>query len=363
VIAENLRLIRTLIDTIPNPVFFKDARGRYQECNETFARQILGLPRERIIGATVFDLAQAIPRELADQYHAEDTQLLREKKVQVYQSEVQCADAKRRMFQCSKAVVGEGEGVVGIMLDITSILEYQEQLHAKSREIKSFTDTVTHDLRKPLAALKSIFHLLATQSVCTLTEDGDKAVKIGHDAIGYMHDMLDDLLECSRLESGGHKFNPETLDAGAILSLVLECLKYQIEEKKITIHTNCPAHPVVADPKLLTKIFMNLIGNAVSYIGDGPDRRIDISCVSEQGATRFEVRDNGIGIPDDSKPGIFDKFKRGANTSGIPGTGLGLAIVKAAVEMHGGAVRFDSTLGKGAQFCFTIPVGKAHSTA
>ena len=102
---------------------------------------------------------------------------------------------------------------------------------------------------------------------------------------------------------------------------------------------------------------MNLIGNAVSYIGDEPNRSIDISSShnEETNEYMFYIKDTGIGIPKNSQRVIFDKFKRGSNALDQSGTGLGLPIVKSIIEAHNGRIWFESTEGEGTVFNFTLP--------
>jgi len=102
-------------------------------------------------------------------------------------------------------------------------------------------------------------------------------------------------------------------------------------------------------------VFMNLLGNAVSYIGDGPEKRISISAEPAGERVRISVLDTGIGIPEACRSTIFDKFRRGTNVSNTSGTGLGLAIVKGLVEAHGGKVELESSEGEGCRFTFDLP--------
>ena len=122
-LQNNLTFLETLIETIPSPIFLKDRQGRYIGCNDAFARQIVGLPKENIIGKSVFELSEAIPSDLADRYHEQDQELFREPGVQVYETQVECFDGVRRDFYFTKATFkdfsGDVAGIVGVMLDIT----------------------------------------------------------------------------------------------------------------------------------------------------------------------------------------------------------------------------------------------------
>ena len=122
-LQNNLKFLETLIDTIPSPIFFKDKEGRYLGCNNAFAQQIMGLSRQWIIGKSVLEFAQAIPPDLADEYHRQDQKLLRDSGVQMYETRVQSSDGEMRDYFFTKATFknfsGETAGIVGVMLDIT----------------------------------------------------------------------------------------------------------------------------------------------------------------------------------------------------------------------------------------------------
>jgi len=139
--------METVLDTIPNPVFFKDREGRYQGCNLSFADQILGLPKEEIIGRTLFDLPHAIPGHLARVYAQQDADLLRDQGTQVYESEVQCADGIQRHFLFNKATFmdtsGQPAGIVGVMLDITERKHTEEALRKSEERFRRFFNDVT----------------------------------------------------------------------------------------------------------------------------------------------------------------------------------------------------------------------------
>ncbi|MDD1761030.1 MAG: PAS domain S-box protein, partial [Methanothrix sp.] len=169
-LQSSLRFLEILINTIPSPIVYKDLQGRYIGCNESFASQIIGLSKERIIGKSVHDLKEAIPADLADKYFEMDELLFQEKSVQVYETQVQCADGVRRDFLFIKApfnnFAGDLAGIVGVMLDITERKRGEEML----KESKDYLDKIINTIGDPLF-VKNRQHkfVLVNDAMCALS--------------------------------------------------------------------------------------------------------------------------------------------------------------------------------------------------
>ena len=237
-----------------------------------------------------------------------------------------------------------------------ALRESENRLIEKNREILEFTNVVTHDLKKPLATIKTVNGLLSNENVCTLTEDGREAVAMGKESIDYMQELLKDLLDCAKLEAGTNSIQFENINIRELIDTVLQQLKLLAQQKGIAVARNADGF-IYADRKGMTKVFMNLIGNAISYMENKhhPEIIIGISDEINSKEKVFFVKDNGIGIPEDIQKDIFKKFKRGSNANEISGTGLGLFIVKGIVESHGGKIWLESKEGMGTTFYFTLP--------
>jgi PAS domain S-box-containing protein len=238
--------------------------------------------------------------------------------------------------------------------DITFLIDIQRRLENKNQEILEFTNSITHDLKKPLTVLKTVCSLAQNGAFGTINDDGNEAIKMGAESVSLMQEMLNDLLSLAQLDAGVRNLTIEELGLHRLVFEVAARLKYHIEEKKITLIIDEKLGAVKADKKDITKVYMNLIGNAINYIGEGPEKKIEVGVNLDEGNKIFYVRDNGIGIPEESQKTLFEKFKRGSNVAGISGTGLGLSIVKGIVEAHGGIIWVESKINEGSTFYFTL---------
>jgi PAS domain S-box-containing protein len=254
-----------------------------------------------------------------------------------------------------RQLLWKGEPVFYVTFkDISFLKDIYNRLQKKNIEILEYTNMVTHDLKKPLTSMKTICSMTKKNAVASGDPDFLEMAEIGAESIRYMQEMLDDLLACAKLEAGTQELALEEVRCREVLKQVERQLKYAIEDKKINLDIPADDLRVKADPKQLTRVFMNLIGNAINYIGEKPDKKIIVWWEHIDGCTVFTVRDNGIGIPPETQGQLFTKFKRGTNVSGIGGTGLGLSIVKGIILAHGGKIWFESKEGEGTAFHFTL---------
>ena len=231
----------------------------------------------------------------------------------------------------------------------TLIAELQE----KNAELERFTYTVSHDLKSPLITINGFLGYLEKDVASGNMERVKRDTQRIQEAVNKMYNLLGDLLELSRI---GRLMNPpQTISFNEVAKEALEIVHGQLEANHIAVELESNLPIVYGDRQRLTEVLQNLIENAIKFMGEQSNRRIEIGQRGEEdGKPVFFVKDNGIGIAPEYHNRIFGLFdKLDAKTEG---TGIGLALVKRIVEFNGGRIWVESEAGKGATFCFTLPV-------
>ncbi len=243
-------------------------------------------------------------------------------------------------------------GATALARDITGRMRTEQKLLDKIAEMERFTYTVSHDLKSPLVTIQT-FAGMIRQDV----EDGDHArarddLKIIEGAAAKMTNLLNDLLELSRI---GRQMNvPARIDMNGLVKDVLEQLAGSVKRGQVDILVQPDLPAVFGDQKRITQVVLNLVENAIKYMGDQAAPRIEIGASREGTQSVFFVDDNGSGIAPLNHERIFDLFNKLDATS--PGTGVGLALVKRIIELHGGRVWVESQgVGMGSCFRFALP--------
>ncbi|MBX3192767.1 MAG: response regulator [Labilithrix sp.] len=236
--------------------------------------------------------------------------------------------------------------------------ELREQLEAANRAKDRFLAILSHDLRGPLNAVLGWTSLLRRELLDIATRD--KALATIERNARIQAELIDGLLDVSRITAGKMQLDLQALDLGLIARGVLEAVTPSAREKGVALADELgdAAAPILGDAGRLRQVISNLLGNAVKFTPSGGEIRLRIAL--EGPSVRLIVSDTGRGIAADVLPHVFECFKQGGDpTIGRAGLGLGLFIVRHLVEMHGGTVSAESAgEGRGATFTVTIPMRK-----
>ena len=344
---------RALLDAIPDMIFEFTRDGTIIQFISSSTNRPL-LPPEEFMGKKISDVLPSVANQtlfgierVLDSGH-------------VYAFEYQLfQDNENRTFEARFAPIS-ADTVLAIVRDVSLqkwILGEREklinELESKNAELERFTYTVSHDLKSPLITIKGFLGFLRQDAKTGNLVRLDSDIKRISDAADKMQQLLNELLELSRV---GRLVNqPESINMNELISDVLELLHGRIHAANIRVVVEDNLPEVYGDRPRLFEVLQNLVDNAAKFMGDQPNPSIEIGTegITENGAPILFVRDNGIGIDPRFKNRIFGLFdKLDPRTDG---TGIGLALAKRIIEFHGGQIWVESELGRGATFYFTLP--------
>lgn len=216
-----------------------------------------------------------------------------------------------------------------------------------------FVYTISHELKAPLASVKSLATFLLDDYKEVLNDDGLRYLSRIQSNLEYMENLILNLLDFSRL--GGVSRSFSLVSAADIIDRALVSLSGQIEQSNISVEVTANLPVIYCDPTAMTQVFINLISNAIKHTRDDTSNPfIEIEYHDGETFEEFVVRDNGVGIAEEYHDKIFNLFYTVADEANAKSSGVGLAIVKKIVGNHGGRIWVNSSLGKGAEFHFTI---------
>ncbi len=229
-------------------------------------------------------------------------------------------------------------------------------LDAANKEKDLLVGMVAHDIRSPLQKISGLVNILQLQSEM---DDGQLEVcGLVQKTITDANKLADELLEINKIESGALEKNQDDLTLSEFIKQVIDQFKPVAEKKniKLVIDQKCPDRKFTTDRKLLQRIFENLVSNAIKFSQKNTTVTIEVACQKDK--IKFNVIDEGVGIPEDEHKYLFTKFGKTSSrpTGGEPSNGLGLYIVNELTKSLGGNLDFRSKVGEGSQFAILLPV-------
>jgi two-component system, OmpR family, phosphate regulon sensor histidine kinase PhoR len=331
--ALDLKKFESILTHLDEGVVVIDEEGRFILVNDVF-RQVLELGEQPLAGKPVGDVIQ----------HADFLEMIGEGKGRhARRSEIKLEDGRvmNAQITCIPDI-----GLAITMMDITHLKELDR--------IKSdFVNTVSHDLRSPLTAILGYVELIDRAGPVNDTQrEFIRRVKF---SVNNITSLINDLLDLGRIEAGFDALK-EIVSVESIIRYTVEGIRARLGEKNLNLsmELNTGLPNILGNPIRLRQMVGNLLGNAIKYTQEGG--RITLKCWREADQVIIFIRDNGLGIPTNDQPYIFDKFYRAGNIpSDVPGTGLGLAIVKSIVENHQGRIWVTSAVGQGTSFTIVLP--------
>jgi len=374
-LAYQLAFQRALLETIPYPMFVKDARGRFISCNKAYEREF-GTTSDALKGKTVLEL-DYLPESERRRFHEEDLGVIQEASRRSYELPIQYADGRTHTNLYSvdgfKLADGSAGGLIGLLVDISDQKRIAEELReakAKAEEatqMKSmFLANMSHEIRTPMNAIIGLSHLALKTPLNPKQRDYVSKV---HNAGTSLLAVINDILDFSKIEAG--KLDLETTDfkLDEVISSVTTLTAQKAHEKGLEflahVAPGIPEH-LSGDPLRLGQILTNFVNNSVKFTEKG-EIRLDIELLErtgEKAQLKFSVRDTGIGMTKEQAGRLFQPFTQAdmSTTRKHGGTGLGLTICRRLVELMGGRIWLESDPGVGSTFYFTVWLGIGSAT-
>lgn len=252
---------------------------------------------------------------------------------------------------------GRAVAVAGVTLDVTERRQTEEALRDADRRKDEFIATLAHELRNPLAPLRHCLHILQMEASGRV--DAPRLHAMMDRQVRHLVRLVDDLLEVSRISRGKIELRRERVDLAQVIQHAVETSRPLVDAGRHALDVELATEPLLldADPMRLAQVFANLLNNAAKYTPQGG--RIAIHAAVDAADAVVRVRDNGVGIPVDMLPRVFDMFSQVDHTldQAQGGLGIGLTLVRSLVELHGGTVSAHSAgRGSGAEFVVRLPL-------
>jgi PAS domain S-box-containing protein len=355
-ISRDAEILQYVVDNIPYLIFWKDRASVYLGCNKNFAALDGKSDPRQLIGRTDFDMAW---KEHAHLYRQGDLATMAAGAAILDQEEASIGpDGEETVILTSKVPLrnstGEVTGLLGIIVDITArkrlevaLQRAKEQADRAGQAKTDFVANVTHELRTPLTlVLGPLSRVLQDSGLSS----GSRRLLESAQRNGFrLHNFVNDVLDFSKAEAKKLVAHPEPVELVTELRTLVDDLMLQAELAQLELRMTSEVErlDVMLDPKLLERIILNLVSNAIKFTAPGGWVRVHL--MAPKGEVRIAVADSGMGIPHEALEHLFQKFTQidNSSTRRHEGTGLGLALVRHFSEALGGRVEVDSEVGKG----------------
>ena len=363
-LRESEQRFRNILNNVPIGVIYTDLDGNVRQANPRYCT------------LTGYAEAELLSLRQADYTHPEDVAQDNELHAQLVRGDVP-------MFRCQKRVItregttvwvqatvsllrdanGRPRSIVGVVEDITEHLKLEEAERAReaaeasNRAKSEFLSRMSHELRTPLNAMLGFAQLLELDQRHPLTAAQLPWVTQIQQAGWHLLEMINDVLDLSRIESGNVRLQIETLLISELLGATLALVEGDARSRNIRISQDMSdgAHTLVGDATRVKQILTNLLSNAVKY--NAESGRVHIGCrMSSADTVEIAVTDTGLGMTPQQLAELFQPFNRlGRERSTQPGTGIGLVISQRLAELMGGTLRARSVAGQGSSFILRLP--------
>lgn len=369
-------LLRTVLDTIPDMVFYKSPEGIYLSVNAAFA-DFVGKPAEEILGKCNHDLFAYNPEFVASV--AEDDRRAMHKRTPLrIEERAPAASGAHVLLEAVKTPCRDSQGkplgLLGVCRDITErkrmqeeLVQAREQAIAASKAKSDFLATITHEIRTPMNAILGFVHLFDRANLTNTQKNQLDKMQYASRAL---LNIINDVLDISKIEAGKLQLEQAPFNVSQLVDTVCSIAGFAAFEKSLDMAVDiAPTVPemLIGDSKRISQILLNLLNNAIKFTSEGSvalhvhlheSQNQYVSGAEASSAVLLDIRvvDTGIGMTSEQTGQLFKPFMQADSsiTRRFGGTGLGLAITKQLVECMGGGIHVFSEPGKGTTFYVTL---------
>jgi two-component system CheB/CheR fusion protein len=354
-------LLNSLLASIPDAIYFKDARGKFIRTNVAMAARLGVADPAEAVGKTALDFPEAAA---ALEMHRQDEEVLTTGEMQhdrlvkrALRDGTEACDLVTRLPLCDRT--DRVVGIATIFRDVTEQQRAEKKIEDAVRRRDQFLAMLSHELRNPLGAIVTATSLLKADSSPRLKPA--RLMEILERQSQQMARLLDDLLEVSRVTQDKIELKKEVVDLRTIAADAADVVRSQLESLGIhfSVELDPDLLPVDGDPARLQQIQVNLLTNASKYTPSGGQVMLSVRREGNDAVVR--VVDDGMGIAPDMLDQVFELFVQSARTleRAAGGLGVGLTLVRSLVKMHGGSVtaRSDGE-GRGSEFVVRLPIAR-----
>jgi PAS domain S-box-containing protein len=330
-------------------------------------KEMIGVPGDEMVGKTSVEL---FPAELAQKINEDDWAVIRNNEMIRLDEELNgrsYTTIKFPIFQADKTLLA------GYTIDITESKKYEEALRESRDELSTanaalekasrlkdeFLASMSHELRTPLTSILGLSEAIQMQTFGALNEKQAKAMKYVETSGRHLLDLINDILDLSKIEAGKLDMQFEACSASDICQASLQLMKGMAHQKKqnISFSIEPVSISVRTDSRRLKQMIVNLLSNAVKFTPEGGQLGLEVQARNDLKAVLFSVWDKGIGIKPEEIGKLFKPFVQldSSLARQYSGTGLGLSLVQRMAEMHGGSIKVESVPGEGSRFTIILP--------
>jgi two-component system sensor histidine kinase/response regulator len=364
-------LLRALLDSVPDRIYFKDTQSRFIRCSRALAERLGFDDPDQLIGKTDFHLH---PQEIAQEFYNDEQRIVQTGVPLINKVEHQQAPGRPDAWASVTKVPivnksGEVTGLVGISRDITDLKNIEGELQEArdaalelAQQKSQFLATMSHEIRTPMNGIIGMIGLMLDTRLTNKQRD---YLETTRQSAETLLTIINDILDFSKLEAGKLVFEALAFDLRDTIETTVELLAGRAQEKGLELITHIPAATATAvrgDPGRLRQVLTNLVGNAIKFTEQGEVlvRIVQQSETATALTVRVLVSDTGIGVSPEAQARIFQSFTQadGSMARRYGGTGLGLSISKQLIESMGGQIGVESEPGQGSTFWFEVTLEK-----